>query len=123
VTFSIPNATPPTKPVRVPRSVRGVKSTPTPLAVRHRSAPSLHRAVVLRSAQRAQLERERYEEQQEEDEVEAVVSPERDLGPFELSNGESDDENEEADQPDSPSVGSSLVANPLGEETLFSMLL
>lgn len=48
---------------------------------RRRSAPSLHRAVVLRSAQRAlQRERQKREEAQEEDEVEAAVSPERELG-------------------------------------------
>jgi len=77
---------------------------------------SLHRAVVLRSAQRVHLERERYiarqqyEDEQEEEEVLQAVSPERELGPFELEHKEASDrdedergENDEIDQ-DEPVV-------------------
>lgn len=58
----------------------------TPPRKPRRSGISLHRAVVLRSAHRAHWEQERQRslEQEEEEEVELAVSPERDLGPFEL---------------------------------------
>ena len=49
----------------------------------------------MRSAQRAlQRERQKHEEAQEEDEVETVVSPERELGPSEVDSdaGEEDDD-------------------------------
>ncbi|KAF8586926.1 hypothetical protein K439DRAFT_1631219 [Ramaria rubella] len=100
VAFSIPKATPSVRPALVPQSTHSASGSPRTPMNRRRSALSLHRAVVLRSAQRAQLERERErersEEQQEEDEVEAVVSPERELGPLEHTNGF--DENEEEDE-------------------------
>ena len=115
VTFSIPKASHSPKPVPVPQSVHRVPGSPTPSTIRRRSGLSLHRAVVLRSAQRAQRERERHEEQQEEDEVEAEVSPERDLGPLEVSKGGEHDEDEEHGQPVSPSVGSSWLHNREGK--------
>lgn len=93
--------------------------------VRRRSAQSLHRAVVLRSAQRAQLERERYEDQQEEDEVEASVSPERDLGPLEFDNNEGEHEDEDEDEghdlPDVSSVSSLFPENFPAYGLLFSI--
>ncbi|KAF8501359.1 hypothetical protein JB92DRAFT_3124063 [Gautieria morchelliformis] len=109
--------TPPPRSIPAPQSVRGVQNAPqTPPMVRRRSAQSLHRAVVLRSAQRAQLERQRYEEQEEEDEVEAVVSPERELGPFELSSDEEeyDDEEEEHEQ---PNITSNAAPQPSGSQS------
>lgn len=117
VTASLPKNTPPHKAIPPPQSMRGARKAPhTPPIVRRRSAPSLHRAVVLRLAQRA-LERERYEEQQEEDEVEAVVSPERELGPLEFSDDESEDDDkedlEELDRPAIPSVRGLLVSKTL----------
>ena len=121
VTFSTPKTTPP------PKSVHDVQNPPhTPPTVRRRSAPSLHRAVVLRLAQRA-LERERYEEEQEEDEVEAVVSPERELGPLELSSDEDEhddeEEHEEQDQPVIPSVCGLLPSETFWRRLNFYKIL
>jgi hypothetical protein len=76
----------------------------------------------LRSAQRAlQREREKLEEAREEDEVEAVVSPERELGPFEIDGdeeeqeeegmGDGDEDQEEESEPLPPVIPS--VGDPL----------
>ncbi|GJJ16219.1 hypothetical protein Clacol_010515 [Clathrus columnatus] len=83
---------------------QGFKTPPN----RRKSGLSLHRAVVLRSAHRAYLEQERQraleelENEHEEEEVELAISPERDLGPFELCGDARGDNNE--------------VGMPFGEE-------
>ncbi|KIJ43908.1 hypothetical protein M422DRAFT_30724 [Sphaerobolus stellatus SS14] len=100
------------EPVRV---VQKPPQTPN----RRKSVSSLHRAVVLRSAQRVHLERQRqrqlqrYEDEQEEEEVELAVSPERELGPFQLENEDNDQEDgdEESDEEDAGS-GSPTRSSP-----------
>ncbi|KAF8508715.1 hypothetical protein BU17DRAFT_70715 [Hysterangium stoloniferum] len=115
VAFALPASTPPPpKAIPVPISARPVRAAaPHTPPHRRRSAPSLHRAVVLRSAQRVFFERERQrqsemsEDEDEEQEVIAAVSPERDLGPFELNN---DDDDEDEDGEDEAEIGQKIAS-------------
>lgn len=124
-----------TSPVAQPRhsSVSTAKRQAFQTPPRHprRSGVSLHRAVVLRSAHRVHCEQERQRsleqalDEEEEEEVELAVSPERDLGPFELCqddendgcrvelNFQGDDENDQADSDESDEDEEDLRKNTI----------
>ena len=74
----------------------------TPPANRSRANFNLHKAVLLRSAQKAAVRRE--EEELEEDEVELAVSPERELGPRTDSSSSEDEDEESENRPIQPAV-------------------
>lgn len=86
----------PARPFTIPQPVLAPpmpKPTPSP---KRRCAPSLHKAVLVKSAKLAY--EKQLEEEQEEFEVEEVVSPEREMGEEETWGNRDADEEEEEDR-------------------------